>query len=212
MSPERIHYRESTLAMHWQRAMTWRVRLTSTGRCFSLMPGNATAHFNLGVLLLEDSEPGAIEHLRAAIASDPGLKVAHFQLANLLVKGKRYEDAVHHYSRVIELSPENEFARLMKALSLVRLARYREAKRDLEEGVASLPESNDLTLALARLLAACPDRAIRNGSRSLQLVEKLLKSQPSPDFEIVETYAMAMASNGRLAEAQQLQRRMIGDR
>ena len=176
----------------------------------SLMPSNATAHFNLGVLLLEDSEPGAIEHLRAAIASDPGLKVAHFQLANLLVKGKRYDDAVHHYSRVIELSPENEFARLMKALSLVRLARYREAKTDLEEGVASLPESTDLTLALARLLAACPDRAIRNGSRSLQLVEKLLKSQPSPDFEVVETYAMAMASNGRLAEATELQRRMIG--
>jgi len=176
----------------------------------SLMPGNATAHFNLGMLLLEHSEHGAIEHLRAAIASDPGLKVAHFQLANLLVKGKSYEDAVHHYSRVIELSPENEFARLMKALSLVRLAKYLEAKRDLEEGVASLPESNDLTLALARLLAACPDRAIRNGSRSLQLVEKLLKSQPSPDFEIVETYAMAMASSGRLAEAAELQRRMIG--
>jgi len=175
-----------------------------------LMPGNATAHYNLGILLLEDSEPRAIEHLRDAIASDPGLKVAHFQLANLLVKQKKYEDAVHHYSRVIELSPENEFARLMKALSLVRLEKYSEAKKDLEEGVASLPESNDLTLALARLLAACPDRALRNGARSLQLVEKLLKSQPSPDFEVVETYAMAMASNGRLAEAAELQRRMIG--
>ena len=174
------------------------------------MPGNATAHYNLGALLLQDSEPRAVEHLRAAIASDPGLKVAHFQLANLLVRGKKYEDAVHHYSRVIELSPENEFARLMKALSLFRLAKYSEAKRDLEDGVASLPESNDLTLALARLLAACPDKAIRNGYRSLQLVEKLLKSQPSPDFEVVETYAMAMASSGRLAEATELQRRMIG--
>jgi putative hydrolase of the HAD superfamily len=62
-----------------------------------------------------NSEPRAIEHFRAAIASDPGLKVSHFQLANLMVKEKRYEDAVHNYSRVIELSPENEFARLMKA-------------------------------------------------------------------------------------------------
>jgi tetratricopeptide (TPR) repeat protein len=176
-----------------------------------LMPHNATAHYDLGVIFLQMSfEARASEHFRAAIASDPGLKVAHFQLANLLVKNREYEDAVHHYSRVIELSPENEFARLMKALSLVRLARYHDARRDLEEGVASSPNSNDLTLALARLLAACPDKSIRNGSRALQLVEKLLKSHPSPDFEIVETYAMAMASNGRLTEAADLQRRMIG--
>ena len=176
-----------------------------------LMPQNATAHYDLGVIFLQmNSEPRAIEHFRAAIASDPGLKVAHFQLANLLVKGRKYEDAVQHYSRVIELSPENEFARLMKALSLVRLAQYREARRDLEEGVASLPDSSDLTLALARLLAACPDKSLRDGSRALQLVERVLKSQPSPDFEVVETYAMAMASNGRLTEAAELQRRMIG--
>jgi tetratricopeptide (TPR) repeat protein len=175
-----------------------------------LMPHNATAHYNLGVIFLQtNSEPRAIEHFRTAITSDPGLKVAHFQLANLSVKNRHYEDAVRHYSQVIELSPENEFARLMKALSLVRLAKYRDARRDLEDGVASLPDSSDLTLALARLLAACPDKTIRNGSRALQLVENLLKSHPSPDFELVETYAMAMASSGRLPEAADLQRRMI---
>jgi len=175
-----------------------------------LMPHNATAHYNLGVILFQRNEPGAIDHFRAAIASDPGLRVAYFQLANVLVKNEKYEEAVLHYSRVIELSPDNEFARLMKALSLVRLGRYRDARTDLEDGVASLPDSSDLILALARLLAACPDKALRNGPRALKLVEQLLKSQASPDFEIVETYAMAMASSGRLTEAVELQRRMIG--
>ena len=175
-----------------------------------LRPKNATAHYNLGVTLLQlSSEQEAIEHFRAAVASDPDLKLAHFQLANLLMRGTRYQEAIPHYTRVIELSPENEFARLMKSMAFIRLRQYAAAKAELEESVASLPENTDLVSGLARLLAACPDKSIRDGSRALRLIEKLLTAHPSPDLELVETYAMALAAVGRLREAADLQRRMI---
>lgn len=175
-----------------------------------LAPNNAPAHYNLGVILLQlGSEQEAAEHFRAAVTSDPGFKLAHFQLANILMRSKNYEEAIPHYRCVIELSPDNEFARLMTSMALVRLRRYSGAKAVLEESVASFPESADLASALARLLAACPEKALRDAPRALRLVEKLLKAQPSLDFELVETYAMALASVGRFSEATDLQRRMI---
>jgi tetratricopeptide (TPR) repeat protein len=177
-----------------------------------LAADNATAHYNLGIIFLQlHSEQEAIENLQAAVALDPGSKLAHFQLANLLMRTRHYEKAIPHYTRVIELSPDNEFARLMKSMALIGLRQYFQAKAELEESTASLPESTDLASALARLLAACPDKALRDGPRALQLVEKLTKAHPSPEFELVETYAMALASVARFSEAADLQRRMIAE-
>jgi tetratricopeptide (TPR) repeat protein len=177
-----------------------------------LTPDSAVAHYNLGVLSLElKSEGEAREHFNAALALDPGFKSAHFQLANLLMRDGRFKEAFSHYERAMELGLDNEFVRLMRAMALVRTRRYAEAKAELDESVAALPESPDLTLALARLLAACPDKSLRDGPRAMQLVAKLLNSNPSPDFELLVTYAMAMASIGKFKEAADLQRQMIDE-
>jgi tetratricopeptide (TPR) repeat protein len=125
------------------------------------------------------------------------------------MRNRRYDQALPEYEKVIVLSPDNEFAYLMKSLALMRLHRYGEAKHELETGVTSFPENTDLATSLARLLAACPDRSLRNGPAALRLAEKLLKSNPSPEFDLVETYGMALASVGRFTEAADLQRRMI---
>jgi tetratricopeptide (TPR) repeat protein len=175
-----------------------------------ISPNNATAHYNLGVILLQlNAEQAAIVHFRTAAAIDPSYKLAHFQLANLLMRSRHYDLALPEYEEVIELSPNNEFAYLMKSLALMRLHRYREAKAELERAVTSFPESTDLAAALARLLAACPEKSLRDGPSALRLAEQLLKSNRSPEFEIVETYGMALASVGRFREAADLQRRMI---
>jgi tetratricopeptide (TPR) repeat protein len=177
-----------------------------------LAPGSAVAHYNLGVLSLElKSEDEALSHFNAAVSLDPGFRLAHFQMANLLMRKGRAAEAIPHYQRAIELGLTNDFVRLMKAMALVRIKRYAEAKRELEEGVAALPESADLTLALARLLAASPDKSLRDGPRALQLVQKLLKGNPSPDLDLLETYGMALASVGKFKEAANLLSQMIAD-
>ena len=61
------------------------------------------------------------------------------------------------------MEPRNGFARLMEAMALVRLGRYAEARSRLEQGLGALPGDHDLTLALARLLAAAPEAAVRDG-------------------------------------------------
>jgi len=177
-----------------------------------MAPGSAVAHYNLGVLSLElKSEREALNHFNATVALDPGFRLAHFQMANVLMREDRFAEAASHYQRAIELGFDNEFVRLMKAMALVRIMRYADAKAELDNGIAALPESTDLALALARLLAACPDASLRDGPRALRLVEQLLKSNSSPDFELLETYGMALASVGKFREAANLQSRMIAD-
>lgn len=175
-----------------------------------LAPGNATAHYNLGVILLQlDQSQEAARQFGVAAGLDPGFTLAHFQLANLLTRRGQYASAIPHYTKVIELNPNNALARLMCAMAFVRLKQYSKAEARLEDGVAALPQSADLKSALARLLAACPDKKLRNGPRALVLAEKLLANNPSPDFDLVETYGMALASVGRFGEAARLQKRMI---
>ncbi len=177
-----------------------------------MTPGNAVAHYNLGVLSLElKSEDEALNHFKAAVALDPGFRLAHFQMANVLMREGGFAEAASHYQRAMELGLDNEFVRLMRAMALVRTGRYPEAKTELDNGVAALPESIDLALALARLLAACPNKSLRDGPRALRIVATLLKSSSSPDLELLETYGMALASVGKFTEAANLQSRMIAD-
>jgi tetratricopeptide (TPR) repeat protein len=176
----------------------------------SILPSNASAHYNLGVVLLElKSEPQAMEQFNAAVRINPDFRLAHFQLANLLMRNKQYTQAISHYTRVIQLNPDNGFARLMKSLALVRLGRYTDAKAELEKSVAALPGNTDLAMALARVLAASPDRSLRDGPRALEMTEKLLHGNHSPGFELLETYAMALASIGKFHDATHLQEWML---
>ena len=177
-----------------------------------LAPTNARVHFNLGVLLTElGSEQRAIGHYRAAVRFDPSLQKGHFHLANLLMRAKRYEEAAPHYAAVVKEDPQNAFARFMHSVALISTERYREALDGLEEGHQAMPDNADFAHALARLLAASPDSTIRDGSRALQLTQKLLENQSSIDFDRAATLAMALAEVGEFSKAVQLQRNILAE-
>ena len=60
---------------------------------------------------------------------------------------------------------------------------------------------------MARLLAAAPDRAVRNGARAIDLVDALLLQEKT--VSLGETTAMALAEVGRYQEAAAVQRQVI---
>ena len=169
-------------------------------------------HLNLSMGLIQmGREEQALEHCRHSVETDPNFTEAHFQLANLLMRRGLVDEAIPHYGRVIELDPGNAFAHFMGAMALVRIERWQQARLRLEAGLTALPEDTDLTHALARLLAACPDDAIRNGQRALRLLQKVFERVKTPDFEQVETLAMVYAELGLFDRAVQVQRMMISE-
>src|SRR5690606_3998132 len=65
----------------------------------------------------------------------------------------------------------------------------------------------EFKVLLARLLAASPDAAVRDGARAMALVEELLQSQKTT--EIGETLAMALAETGDFDRAASVQRSVL---
>jgi tetratricopeptide (TPR) repeat protein len=168
-------------------------------------PSRATAHFNLGTLLAVDGPSAeAREHLAAAAAALPNDAEARRALAEVLRDGGRLEEALPEYARAVALDPADERARVGEAETLVRLQRYGDAKTKLEEGFRALPRSGLLAYGLARLLAACPDPALRDGARARDLAFAVWQAQPTAGH--AETVALANAEAGDCAEAARWQR------
>ena len=174
-------------------------------------PENATAHLNLASLLAAQPDPAArqeaLEHARAAAAALPeDAEVRRFH-AQLLRDAGRLDEALPEYAQAIERNPGDETARLGQAETLVRLARYAEAKTKLEEGLTQLPTSGLLSHALARLLAACPDPTQRDGKKALELAVAVWNAQPSSAH--AETLALALAESGQCDQAAEWQQKAI---
>lgn len=171
-------------------------------------PGNAAAHFNLGTMREgENKYAEAIPHFEAALASDPRDVAARVELGRSLRAVGRQPDALARYRETIEIDPANEDARLGEAAVLVDLGRYREARDRLEAALALMPQQGRLAHALARLLAASPDLAVRDGARAVALAQVVLDAAPSTVH--AETLALALAEAGRCQDAADVLRQVL---
>jgi tetratricopeptide (TPR) repeat protein len=173
-------------------------------------PENTETHYCLGVVLAalgKDEE--AIGHFRATIKGDPQFDEAHFQLANVLMRTHHYEEAAAEYEKTVNQNPDKAFAFTMEAMALVRLDRYKDARSVLERAHSAAPSNMDIDNALARLLAASPDNAVRDGQRALELMQQVVKSQGSVDSDQAETIAMALAETGQFEKAAGILRSVI---
>jgi tetratricopeptide (TPR) repeat protein len=164
-----------------------------------LDPSNVTAHFDLGSLLAGSAPEEARTHLEAVVAARPDDAEAHGLLARVLRDGGHLPQALEQYGKAVALAPGDEAARLGEAETLVRFGRYAEARRRLEDDLTQMPTSGLLSHALARLLAACPDRSVRDGRRALALAQAVWQAQPSAAH--ARTVALALAELGRCDEA-----------
>lgn len=165
-----------------------------------LAPANPTARFNLGLLLAADGPSAeALGHLSAAVAARPQDTEARRELAGMWRDAGRWKEALEEYGRVVQQAPADEAARLGRAETLVRMGKHAEARDLLEADLKALPQGGLLVHGLARLLAACPDRQVRNGARALELGLATWNARPLPLH--AETVALAWAELGRCDEA-----------
>ena len=167
-----------------------------------LDPGlTARAHLTIGSVRERDGRAQeAIGHFSLAAMNAPGGSEAHFRLAEALRRSGRDEASLAYYEQTLD----RRAARLGLVLALVKLGRYPEARDRLLAGVERHPWEPAFPLALARLLAAAPDDAIRDGRRALELAQALAGQLRTT--AVAETVAMAHAELGQFAEALQWQR------
>jgi tetratricopeptide (TPR) repeat protein len=169
---------------------------------------SAKANYSLGVVLASSGRSTqAIQRLSAAVKYNPNYVEALMALGDTLRQQGRFEASLKPYADVVRINPRAAEARFGYAMALVRLRRYRDAREWLEEGARIQPDRQELSHALARILAAAPDDAVRNGARAMTLVQELMKSGKTT--AVGETLAMAMAELGRFPDAVDVQRGVI---
>lgn len=168
----------------------------------------AKAYYSLGVLRASEGRTReAIAQLTRAVAFSPTYLEARLVLGDALRSTGRVEAALEQYRAAVESNPRAAEARFGYAMGLVRLRRWAEARRWLEESHAVLPDRLDLQHALARVLAAAPEAGVRDGRRASALIDAVVRGGPSP--EVGETVAMIQAELGDFASAVATQRDVL---
>ncbi|HSF20311.1 MAG TPA: tetratricopeptide repeat protein [Vicinamibacteria bacterium] len=177
-------------------------------RALEINPDSAAAHFNLGHLLARDGLYGEAEdHLRLAVQSRPQDFGARMELADILKAQNALDGALEHYRKAVSLNPTSEQAYLGEIEVLIRTGAFAAARERLEAAHQQFPERGPTAHVLARFLAGCPDRQLRDGTRALDLAARVFEARPSRIH--AETVAMAFAELGRCEDASQWQRTAI---
>ena len=174
-----------------------------------LDPDNTTAHTTLGVMfssLGRDRE--AVDHLNAAFRREPSAETAG-PLIRLLLKLSHGDEALDVLSRTRSFSADDEGTVLGLSILLADRGRYREAIDLIDSAYRQFPDRVRTATTLVRLLAATPDRSLRDGERALALAMQVYESERSPAH--AESLAIALAELDRCAEAATWMNRAIGE-
>jgi len=171
----------------------------------------AKAHYSLGVLMASAGRGReAVMHLQAAVRFNPNYLEARQGLGDALSRAGQTEAALPQYVEVVRLNPRAAEARFGYAMALVKLKRYREARASLEESTRLLPDDFQLRHVLARILAAAPDAAARDGRQALSIAQQLEAAMgEGKTTELGETLAMAFAEVGNFDDAAAVQRSVL---
>ena len=165
---------------------------------------NALARFSLAVVYDRLGEDRAArEHYLVALRQDPDNVQALVYLADLSLRAGAPDQAAGYYRRALEKSGHSTRIALSLAMALVKSGRHAQARKTLEDALAAEPRSAEVLNALARVLATAPQAQVRDAPRALALSQKLFEATRS--LAVGQTYAMALAGNGRFDEAAKLQ-------
>jgi serine/threonine-protein kinase len=154
----------------------------------------------LRALLQEFDE--ALDDLSEAIRWSPDNPLPLLQRGQLLLFLERHADARHDFDALIELGPEQALGYHMRSYCWGKANEYERKREDLELAVKFAPEWSDPCNSLAWLLATCPDPALRDGERAVEIGRRALKcasEQTKP--ACLDTLAAALAEAGNFAEA-----------
>ena len=174
-------------------------------------PDYYPSHYSIGVLLQQTGRHvEAVERFATALRQRPGDDAARLRMAISLRHSGDPQASLSYYEAVLRSNPNAAEARFGYVMALVQLGRYREARDRLVTAMDAFPNETSFPHALARLLAAAPDPAVRNGRRAMTLVERVMDAEPEPTIDLAETMAMTLAELGRFGEAAEVQRALIG--
>ena len=179
-------------------------------RALALDPDNGAARYRRGTLLeASGDDPAAARDYRIVLASDPGHLRARYRLADTLMRLGEFQNAARQYG-LIEATPEQAGLVIYgKGLAELAARDCGAALESFERALVLRPDSGEIYQALSRSYATCPAIEEARKAKSLELAQQLFQARSNQDH--AETLAMAAAANGQFEQAQQIERRLLGN-
>ena len=140
-----------------------------------------------------------IADLTAQVKADPSNPLLHLELGNLHGQHRDLHLSLQNLDRVDEMAPGKYLPDLLRGQAYLAADEFAKAKEALDRQVVSHPES-----ARAWLLRARAERALGHDQGSLADYREALKRTASPDPDIVQEVAAALAAQGNKQEAAQV--------
>lgn len=153
-----------------------------------------------GLLARRGDRDGALQFAQRALEVDPLTGSARLRLATLLAEGGQTEAAEQQFDQLLTQTSQPEIY-LQYSTLLRRAGRWAKMADTLKRGVARFPNSDTLAVRLARVLAACPEAAVRSAPEALTIAEHAVAIATERRAEALDVLAMALAANGRFADA-----------
>jgi len=171
-------------------------------KAVELKPDYVDARYSLATTLdMQGRLSEAAEQYRAVIQLEPNYADAHGNLANVLAAQGRLEEAVREYQRTLELLPNSAQAHFKYGQALQAQHDDAGAKIEYEQALALEPKHGGANLSLAWLLATCPEGALRDGKRAVELARQAEAQSGGESPQVLDTLAAAYAEAGRYGEA-----------
>ncbi len=138
---------------------------------------SASFDFVLGTVYFQhDLLTNAVRHLEAAVAKFPSFRRAHKNLGYTLVRSQRFEEAIPHLTKTLELGGADSYTYGLLGGCYLRLERYYSAEAAYKHAMLFAPDNIDWKLGLIQCLSAT-----ENFKPALQLINELLQHHPDKE-------------------------------
>ena len=172
-------------------------------------PRNAFALGLRGNVLMHLGQLGdAIDSFGRSIAEKPLARV-HFDRGFAHELNGDLQRAITDYSEAMRLDPELVDAACARGQACQQTGDFRGAVKDFDHCRKWKPDDPRATLALAWLLATCPDAAVRDGRKALVLATDLCDPILCSAPETLNALAAAYAELGEFGKAEALLERAV---
>jgi protein O-mannosyl-transferase len=164
----------------WHQTTFWRDSQSLWNRDLACTTRNSVAHTNLGAVLTTlERYDDAVDHLKEALAIQPGNLDAHVDLGEALAKLKQYEAARQQYEAALKIDPNCVEAHYNLAIAWVHLGNLDEAIREYEATLKINPDCAEAHGSLAGALQyrGQSDQAIEHYEKAVILATR--QNKPS---------------------------------
>jgi tetratricopeptide (TPR) repeat protein len=192
------------MGLTYHQASFWRDSETLFVHALECTTGNAVAHCNLGIALVDRGEiEKGIEHYREALRIDPNSVLAHNDLGEALQRLGRDDLAIGQFEAVLQLAPNHADALYNLGESLRRQGKLAEAVVQFTKSLILDPDRADAHTNLGA--------ALGQQGRTIEAIAQFneaLRIDPGC-VEAWDNLGVAYAAQGRLDEAIQQYRQAL---